>query len=82
MSDQTIIAELRGFRELFEERTNNIESTLGRLEEQVSRTNGRVTELEFAGAEQRGKATVLGAVWGGVSAIGVSVATFFITREI
>ena len=77
-----VLSELKGFRELFEERTNNIESTLGRLEVQVNRTNGRVDILELNQAEQKGKTTVTGAIWGGVSAIVISVITFFISKEI
>ena len=81
-TDQEIIAELRGFRELFEERTNNIESTLTRLEEQTTKTNGRVTVLELVGAEARGKAKIAGVLWGGVTSVVVSVLAFFINQRV
>lgn len=79
---QAVIAELRGFRELFEERTNNIESTLGRLETQVNKTNGRVTTLEMTAAEARGKAKISGVLWGGMTSVAVSVIAFFINQKL
>ena len=79
---QAVIAELRGFRELFEERTNNIENTLGRLETQVVKTNGRVTSLEIINAESRGKAKVSGVLWGGLASVVVSVVAFFVNNKI
>ena len=81
-NDELIMSELRGFRELFEERSNNIESTLGRLETKADVTNGRVTKLEMESAESRGKAKVSGVLWGGVTSVVVSVLAFFINQKI
>lgn len=81
-ASDALMAELRGFRELMEERTDNMASTLIRLEEQVKRTNGRVTTLELENAENKGKAKVSGVLWGGLTAIGVSIASFFITQKL
>lgn len=85
MSEQTanaVIAELRGFRELFEERTNNIEETLVRLETQTTKTNGRVSTLETEAAELRGKAKATGLLWGGLTSVVVSVIAFFINQKV
>ena len=80
-ADEVILAKLDGFRELFEERSNNMEQTLFRVEEQVKKTNGRVTVLELEGAETRGKAKLAGVIWGGMVSICVSVVAFFINKN-
>ena len=77
-----LMAELRGFRELYEERSNNIEQTLYRVEQQTIKTNGRVTTLELENAEARGKAKVSGVLWGGITSVVVSVMAFFINKQI
>lgn len=81
-NDDFILAELRGFRELFEERTNNIETTLSRVEQQTIKTNGRVTVLEMVNAEARGGAKIHGALWGMVSSVIVAVMAFFINKQL
>jgi hypothetical protein len=81
-NDLVILAKLDGFRELFEERAGNIEATLYRVEQQVLKTNGRVTTLELTGAEARGKAKVTGILWGGLASVVISVIAFFINNQV
>lgn len=81
-TDQAIIAELRGFRELFEERTENMMVEIKEIKEQTTKTNGRVTTLELVGAEAKGKAKVSGILWGAVTSVAVTVMGFFITSRI
>ena len=45
-NDEAIIAELRGMRELFNNKIDTIMVTTNRIEEQTTKTNGRVTKLE------------------------------------
>lgn len=81
-TDAAIIAELRGFRELFEERTENLINDLGEIKTQVYKTNGRVTTLEMINAEARGGAKIHGALWGMVSSVVVAVTAFFINKQL
>ena len=81
-NDEAILAELRGFKELFIERTGSQDKRLASIEAQTMKTNGRVTVLEMIGAEARGKAKVSGIVWGGITAVGVSVISFFINKNL
>jgi hypothetical protein len=81
-NDEVIIANINGFRELFEQQTKNVEKTLERIEAQVLKTNGRVTALEMTQAEVRGKAKVTGILWGGVSSVVISVIAFFINKQV
>ena len=79
--DDAVIAELRGFRELFEERTNNIINEVTEIRVQTQKTNGRVTTLELESAESRGKAKISGILWGALTSVGVSVIAFFINQR-
>ena len=81
-NDEVILAKLDGFRELFDERTKDFETTLLRIEAQTIKTNGRVTVLEMSSAEARGKAKISGVLWGGVTSIIVSVVAFFINKQV
>ncbi len=80
--EQAIIAELRGFRELMEERTENLSNTLERVEQQTIRTNGRVTKLELINAESVGKAKITGGLWGMTTAIAISIVAFFVNQRV
>ena len=81
-NDDAILAELRGLRELFLERTKNQDTQLARIETQALKTNGRVNTLELEAAEIRGKAKISGILWGSVTSVVVSTIGFFITRSL
>lgn len=81
-NDDAILAELRGLRELFLERTKNQDTQLARIETQALKTNGRVNTLELEAAEIRGKAKISGILWGAVTSVVVSTIGFFITRSL
>lgn len=79
--DNSIIAELRGFRELCELKFDNLEKTTSRIETQTIKTNGRVTTLELVNAEAKGKAKISGILWASVSSIVISVVAYFINNK-
>ena len=64
-NDDAILAELRGLRELFLERTKNQDTQLARIETQALKTNGRVNSLENHRSYLWGAYTLL-AILGGV----------------
>lgn len=80
-NDEAILAELRGLKDLFLERTGNQDQRLIRIETQVLKTNGRVNTLELEAAEIRGKAKISGVLWGAVTSVIVTTIGFFITRS-
>jgi len=84
-NDEAIIAELRGFRDLFDNKIDTLTATSERIEAQVLKTNGRVNAhddrllaVDKELAENRGKAKVNGAIWG----IGASIITGLIMKLI
>lgn len=44
--DETIMSELKGLRELFTNKIDNLSDVVARVEQQTIKTNGRVTKLE------------------------------------
>ena len=81
-TDQAIMAELTGFRELFEERTQNLSSTLERIEVQVLKTNGRVNVLELESAGKAGESRISAILSGGVTAVVISLVVFLIEKSL
>ncbi len=79
-TDKAIMAELTGFKELFEERTANIATTLERIEVQTIKTNGRVSTLELESARKAGEARIAGILWGGAASIFTTLIVFLIEK--
>lgn len=81
-NDEVIMAELRGFKELFMEYKDVNEKTLTRIELQTTATNGRVTKLELRAAEATGGARISNIIWSAMVSIVVAVTAVFINKNI
>ena len=79
-NDEAIIAELRGLRELFTTKVDNLYTMAARIEAQTVKTNGRVSVIEkeveilkIINADEEGQRKAMKPFWVMITSITVSL---------